>query len=245
MEKPSSPRLVIFSGAGLSAESGLETFRASDGLWAQYDPYDVCNIANWEKNFTLVHKFYNMRREELGRVQPNAMHFYLANLESRLKNYVQVVHLSQNVDDLLERAGVKEVVHLHGELKKLCCPKCGYVWELGYESFEPKPCEVCGYKKVKPKIVFFGEYAPQYERMHAEFERLSRYDCVLIIGTSGNVISPDMLFMRMSSPIGLSILNNLEASAAINPSNFTHILYKPATQAIDEIDSLICKFFGV
>lgn len=239
------PRLVIFSGAGLSAESGLETFRANGGLWAQYDPMEVCNIKNWKRNFTLVHRFYNMRREELGKVEPNAMHYYVASLDSKLGGRAEVVHLSQNVDDLLERAGVKEVVHLHGELRLLYCPECGAEWDMGYAHYEPMPCEMCGHDKIKPKVVFFGEKAPQYGRMYAEFARLSSRDCVLVIDTSGNVIPIDMLLSHTRAPVGLGILNNLEASRAIDDSHFTHALYKPATQAISEIDELICGFFGL
>ncbi|WP_334084869.1 Sir2 family NAD-dependent protein deacetylase [Helicobacter typhlonius] len=88
------PKLVIFSGAGLSAESGLETFRDNGGLWAQYDPMEVCNYENWLENFALMHRFYNLRREELGKVQPNAMHKFLATLPHSLKakQDIEVIH---------------------------------------------------------------------------------------------------------------------------------------------------------
>lgn len=149
------PKLIVFSGAGLSAESGLETFRDADGLWAKYDPMEVCNYQNWEKNFDLVHRFYNERRKELAKVKPNAMHLYLAQLEHDLKGKVDMIHLTQNVDDLLERAGATKIIHLHGKLTELICPQCQHIQTIGYAEFDKSPCPKCGHTKVKPQIIFF------------------------------------------------------------------------------------------
>lgn len=157
------PKCVVFSGAGLSAESGLETFRDNDGLWAQYDPMEVCNYENWQENFDLVHRFYNLRRVELGNVKPNAMHEFLSSLPTLLNpkankkrtESIEVIHITQNVDDLLERTGTENVIHLHGELIKIICPYCEHILNIGYETFTPRTCEQCGYKHLKPFIVFF------------------------------------------------------------------------------------------
>ena len=215
------PKLVIFSGAGLSAESGIGTFRDSNGLWANFDPMQVCNYTNWEDNFSLVHNFYNMRRAELANVKPNEMHLYLASLESRLKKLksqklesqkseskkldskkpesktpntnkskddIKVFHITQNVDDLLERAGVQNALHVHGELTKLICLACQDVLDIGYHEFDMSPCKKCGYALMKPKVVFFYEPAPLYKPMYDIFSSLSADDAVLVIGTSGNVV---------------------------------------------------------
>ncbi|WP_334094555.1 SIR2 family NAD-dependent protein deacylase [Helicobacter typhlonius] len=242
------PKLVIFSGAGLSAESGLETFRDNGGLWAQYDPMEVCNYENWLENFALMHRFYNLRREELGKVQPNAMHKFLATLPHSLKakQDIEVIHITQNVDDLLERAGASNIIHLHGQLSKIICPKCEYIFDIGYTHFEPHNCPNCGYEKLKPFIVFFYEKAPQYATMYEIFESLNFRDCVLVIGTSGNVVDISSILARCEykHKIGLKILNNLEPSNSIAESVFDTIYYKPATQAIEQIQEALCDFFN-
>ncbi|MCX2716292.1 NAD-dependent deacetylase [Helicobacter sp. MIT 21-1697] len=242
------PKLVVFSGAGLSAESGLETFRDNGGLWAQYDPMKVCNYENWLENFALVHRFYNLRREELGKVQPNAMHKFLATLPHSLKvkQDIEVIHITQNVDDLLERAGVSNVIHLHGELCKIICPKCEHIFDIGYTHFEPHNCPNCDYTKLKPFIVFFYERAPKYMMMHDIFAQLGSRDCVLVIGTSGNVvdISSIIALRGNSTKIGYTILNNLQPCPSIAESVFDKIFYKPTTQAIPEIQQELRHFFA-
>lgn len=240
------PKLVVFSGAGLSAESGLATFRDNNGLWAQYDPMEVCNYENWLDNFALVHRFYNLRRQELAKVRPNAMHKYLATLEKKLKS-VEVIHITQNVDDLLERAGARNIMHIHGELTKLICPQCQHVTNIGYNAYTPAPCEQCGYTKVKPKIIFFFEQAPLYAPMYEILSSLSHNDMALVIGTSGNVVDISMLLthaQRGGKRIGSKILNNLAPSKSITESVFDKIFYKPTTEAIADIDKEILAFFN-
>ncbi len=244
-------KLVVFSGAGLSAESGLGTFRDNDGLWAKYDPMVVCNYENWIENFDLVHKFYNLRRIELGNVAPNLMHKFLAKLPNmfkeckEIKEDIETIFITQNVDDLLERAGVSNVIHLHGELTKIICPNCGRIYELGYTEFETHNCDKCNYKYLKPFIVFFYEKAPKYVYLYDIFSSLTYKDCVLVIGTSGNVvdISSIIYSCEKQSKIGYKILNNLEYSDSIAESMFDKILYMPATKAIDSIEYEIKNFF--
>lgn len=243
------PNLVIFSGAGLSAESGLGTFRDSEGLWAKHDPMEVCNYNNWIQNFDLVHNFYNLRREELGRVAPNAMHDFLAALPDRLdskKRGIEIVHLTQNVDDLLERAGVEGAMHLHGELGKLVCPSCKSLTHIGYSAFDKRPCVACGYEYLKPFVVFFFEPAPRYNDLYAVFGRLTKRDCVLVLGTSGAVVDVASLLSiaRAKGAPGLALLNNLEPSAQIPESIFDKVFYLPATKAIEPLFDEMDRFFG-
>lgn len=241
-------KLVVFSGAGLSADSGIATFRDSDGLWANYDPLEVCNFKNWEANYALVHRFYNLRREELKSVKPNAMHEFLASLprfleQEKTKESIEVIYLTQNVDDLLERAGAKNVIHLHGELTKIICPKCQHIIEIGYEEFDlSSACSKCASKKLKPKIVFFYENAPLYETMYAEFGMLGRSDCVLVVGTSGSVI-PISFILSSNDKIGLKILNNLAPSPHIDEHLFNTVIYQQAIEAIPQIKQEIIAFF--
>lgn len=246
------PKLVVFSGAGLSAPSGVATFRDSNGLWANYDPMEVCNFQNWEKNFTLVHNFYNLRRAELKNVAPNAMHHYLATLPQTLNTQlsnktrderVEVIYLTQNVDDLLERAGAKDVVHLHGELIKLVCPRCENVITIGYEAYDSEPCVQCGYEKIKPKIVFFYEQAPLYATMYEIFASLRERDCVLVVGTSGSVIDISSL-LALNPRIGKKILNNLEQSQSIDERVFDEVIYESATDVIQRVDCILKGFFA-
>lgn len=238
---------MIFSGAGLSAESNLATFRDSNGLWANYDPMEVCNFHNWEENFDLVHYFYDLRRGELAKAQPNAMHKFLASLESTLKDKARIIHLTQNVDDLLERAGATHIIHLHGELTRIICPRCKSVFEIGYEAFTRKPCPQCHYEKLKPKIIFFYEQAPLYSTMHEILFSLNRNDALIVIGTSGAVIDISGIISSMqyhTQGIGLKILNNLESSNSIDESVFHRVIYDKASNAIPTIQKDIMAFFG-
>ena len=245
-------KLVIFSGAGLSVDSGIATFRDSDGLWANYDPLEVCNFKNWEANYALVHKFYNLRRGELSSVKPNAMHEFLASLpkileqvitKSSKQESIEVIYLTQNIDDLLERAGAKNVIHLHGELTKIICPKCQHILEIGYEEFDySMACPKCANTKLMPKIIFFYENAPLYETMYAEFSTLSKSDCVLVVGTSGSVI-PIGWILAQNDKIGLKILNNLAPSPHIDERLFDKVIYEKAIDTIAKIKQEITKFF--
>ncbi|RDU73118.1 NAD-dependent deacetylase [Helicobacter aurati] len=249
-------KLVVFSGAGLSAESGLSTFRDDNGLWAQYDPMEVCNYNNWLSNFSLVHKFYNLRRKELEKVQPNKMHNFLAQLpmilnadsssRSQSDKPIEVIYITQNVDDLLERAGANRVVHLHGELTKIICPRCETIFTIGYNEFQKHDCQNCQYQYLKPFVVFFFEHAPQYTLLYQTFENLTQEDCVLVIGTSANVIDVNSLvtMAEKRGKIGYKILNNLEYHSNIRESLFDTILYMPATQAIERIHKTLEQFFN-
>jgi NAD-dependent deacetylase len=179
-----SRRTAVFSGAGLSAESGIATFRGNDGhaLWSQFNPMELASVAGFEDNPARVIEWYNWRRTQLARAQPNAAHRVLAK-------HSQLVQITQNVDDLLERAGVaaSDVLHLHGTIgRDRCMASCGY--EEAIDLAHPPPlsdCPRCG-AYLRPAVVWFGEALPQGVWSWAE-RICSELDCLLVVGTSATV----------------------------------------------------------
>jgi len=234
-------KLIILSGAGLSAESGIATFRDKNGLWERYDLEEVCNISTWKQNFEKVHQFYNERRLQLGKVGPNAAHFQIAQWEAKY----ETVLLTQNIDDLLERGGCKEVNHLHGFLTQMHCKACGHRWSIGYTEWKVGDrCrrESCrSARGVKPNVVFFGETAPMYSLLRHTVEDLQSEDVFLVMGTMGAVLPIDSMARRAKCT---RILNNLAEGEEINAKHFEHVFYEPATQAISKIDAVLQKVLG-
>jgi NAD-dependent deacetylase len=178
-----SKRLIIFTGAGVSAESGVPTFRTGpDGLWHNHRIEDVCHIDTFEQNYDLVHAFYNARRTALQGVEPNSAHQAIAELQQR---YGDQVHLmTTNVDDLHERAGSPRVVHIHGNLLELVNLAEGAVLPIGYEAFD----HAAHPPHFKPNVVFFGKVAPVYRDLFTLMNSLTRQDLVLVVGSSETVI---------------------------------------------------------
>jgi NAD-dependent deacetylase len=177
-----SESIVVLTGAGVSAESGVRTFRASDGLWEEHRIEDVATPEAFHRNPDLVQRFYNERRRQLKRVEPNAAHRALAVLEQAWPGGVLLV--TQNVDDLHERAGSSNLVHMHGELRKVRCLGCGLVsiWD---EDVHPESrCPGCGAPRLRPHIVWFGEMPFELERIG---RALSTCGLFVAIGTSGHV----------------------------------------------------------
>jgi len=219
-------KIIIFSGAGISAESGISTFRGSAGLWEQYKIEDICTAGVMQTNRTQTIEFYNKRRQELQDKYPNYAHKRVAEFKNSHPKEVAVI--TQNVDDLFERAGCEDVIHLHGYLPNLRCEECEERVKIGYAAQDDSiKCKACG-GDLRPDIVFFGEAAPMYAKLQEEIE-----DCkvFVVIGSSGNVIPTD----RVAAFVEYSILNNLEPSPAINEKFYNKVLYKKATEAIDEI----------
>lgn len=151
-------KLIVFSGAGLSAESGLSTFRSVNGLWSKHAIEQVCDLTTWEANYEAVHSFHNARRAEVGVAMPNDAHRFVAEWQRRYKTII----LTQNVDNLLERAGCTDVIHLHGHVQEMICMECQNVWNIGYRPWETNDrCPLCGsVGHVKPNVVFFNEFPP-------------------------------------------------------------------------------------
>ena len=229
-------KVVIFSGAGISAESGISTFRDSDGLWEQYNINDICTVGCLDWNYNETIEFYDKRRLNIKNKQPNYAHKQIAKLKEKYKDDIAVI--TQNVDDLFEKANCKGVIHLHGFLKEISSTDCDTITNIGYKPQKDKltKCSRCG-GKLRPNIIFFGEAAPMYDILNYHIQ-----DCefIVIIGTSGNVIGVN----TFASFIDYSILNNLEQNSAIDDSLFTKVLYKKASVAIDEIIVDIEKFLN-
>ncbi|HYJ52827.1 MAG TPA: NAD-dependent deacylase [Allosphingosinicella sp.] len=175
--------IVILTGAGISAESGLATFRGPDGLWEGHRVEDVATPEAFTRDPVLVHRFYDARRDNLKRVRPNAAHEALARLDAEWPGELLIV--TQNVDDLHERAGAKRLLHMHGELNSAWCRACDarMAWEgdMGGHAMCPE-CDVAG--QMRPDIVWFGEMPYEMERID---RALMEADLFVSIGTSGNV----------------------------------------------------------
>lgn len=229
--------IVILTGAGISAESGLKTFRDQNGLWENHRVEDVASIEGFRRNPRLVQDFYNARRAQLGdaSIVPNAAHRALAELESRWTGNFLLV--TQNVDDLHERAGSKNVIHMHGELRKTRCQSTHRV----FESFDPiltdsrcACCERTG--TLRPHIVWFGEIPFEMERI---FESLERCGMFVAIGTSGQVY-PAAGFVNAVPTSARRIEINAEASAV--SLAFQELRHGPATREVPLfVQSLISK----
>lgn len=180
MNRPTS--IVILTGAGISAESGVATFRGPGGLWEGHRVEDVCTPQALARDPVLVHRFYDARRAGLASVEPNAAHMALARLDAAWTGDLLIV--TQNVDDLHERAGAERVLHMHGELRSALCAACGgrSVWEGDMAT--ATGCSDCKAPAIRPDIVFFGEMPYQMERIEAA---IARCDLFVSIGTSGAV----------------------------------------------------------
>ncbi|HMG88302.1 MAG TPA: NAD-dependent deacylase [Terracidiphilus sp.] len=178
-------RVFVLTGAGISAESGLPTFRASDGLWAGHRVEDVCTPEALELNPALVWQFYSERREQGAKAEPNPAHMALAELEAKLRD--RFFLCTQNVDDLHERAGSKQLVHMHGELAKSRCEdECGrppVTDHTVYKSLDEVGRCACG-ARLRPHIVFFGEIPLEMNRIQQE---ITRATLMVVVGTSGSV----------------------------------------------------------
>jgi NAD-dependent deacetylase len=176
----SRKRLVVFTGAGISAESGIKTFRDAGGLWEEFRIEDVATYDAWEKNRELVLEFYNQRRKQVIEAEPNEAHYLIADLQKKFD--VQVI--TQNVDDLHERAGSKKVLHLHGEIMKArSCADPSLIYPL--KGWELKAGDLCAKgSQLRPHIVWFGEMVPEMEKAN---HLASRSELFVVIGTSLNV----------------------------------------------------------
>lgn len=234
---PAPPQLLVFSGAGLSAESGLATFRGEHGQWEGVSVDKVCNYATWERNFDAVHEFYDARRLAVAAAKPNRAHLTIASWQKRWPGRVRI--LTQNVDRLLEEAGCRSVVHLHGDVRRMHCVECDLEWEIEMKAYDRGGCPICRRKKtVKPGVVFFGQPAPQYDVLFEMARHLQSADTVVVVGTSGVVLPADQLFGH--SP-AFSILVNLEAGSDMDETAFSARHYGPATQILPSLTETIAR----
>ncbi len=230
----SSKKVYILSGAGLSAESGIRTFRDSGGLWEEYNIEEVCSVQGWMRDRQKVTEFYDARRADLASKKPNYAHKTLADLKNRHKDEIEM--LTQNVDDLLERAGCQEVIHLHGTLTHLRCESCQELFFVGYSSQEDKSCPACTSKDLRHNVVMFGEPAPAYEYLGRLYNSAKM---VVVIGTSGQVIDTAYIAQIVEN----SILLNIDRDENID-RYFKTCIYAKATEGIDEVVALVERFLS-
>lgn len=207
IDNTSIRNIVILTGAGISAESGLRTFRADDGLWEDHRVEDVATPAAFARDPELVQRFYDMRREQVMAAEPNAAHLALARLDKDWPGDLLIV--TQNIDDLHERAGAGRVLHMHGEALSVWCLACDsrHAWRDGLS--DNPPCPACGGRALRPDIVWFGEMP---YRMDEIYSALRGADLFVSIGTSGAVY-PAAGFVQAARDLGARALElNLEPS---------------------------------
>lgn len=218
-------RIVILTGAGISAESGLGTFRGAGGIWEQYAVDDVATPEGFARDPGLVHRFYNLRRANLSNVQPNAAHAALARLEAEHPGEMLII--TQNVDDLHERAGSRNVIHMHGILQGALCHACGHRWVAPPDMSPSDLCPSCDAPATRPDVVWFGETPYGAGRIDPA---LQQADIFVSIGTSGNVY-PAAAYAQHSARMGAHTVElNLEPS--VNRRDFAEARHGPATQIV-------------
>lgn len=225
-------KLVISTGAGISAESGISTFRDANGLWENYNVMDVCSADGFERNPALVHDFYNDRRAQLADVQPNVAHKGLVELEKDFDVYV----ITQNVDDLHERAGSSKIVHLHGELMTLrALDDETQVYRLKDAHFRSTPDTIIDGHHVRPNIVFFQEAVPM---METAAQLASEADIFVVIGTTLQVYPAAALisYVRPGTPIFY-----IDPNPAAVPRG-VHVLPLKATEGVARLAQLLQEY---
>jgi NAD-dependent deacetylase len=224
-------RVFVLTGAGISAESGLPTFRASDGLWAGHRVEDVCTPEALARNPALVWEFYSARRASAQAAQPNPAHIALAQLEARLGD--RFFLCTQNVDDLHERAGSQRLVHMHGELAKSRCEaECGrppVADHAVYRTLDEVARCPCG-ARLRPHIVFFGEIPLEMNRIQREIDRAT---LMLVVGTSGSVY-PAANFVHWARQHNARTVY-VGPEPPLNAAAFTHIVEGPAGEVLPSL----------
>jgi NAD-dependent deacetylase len=230
--------LFVLTGAGVSRESGLHTFRDAGGVWSKVKLEDVATPEAFEADPDRVHDFYNARRRHLlsPDVQPNEAHQALARLESAWPGDFLLV--TQNIDDLHERGGSRNVIHMHGELLKARCVSCSGVFECRSDINRTTNCAFCGVAGwVRPEVVWFGEMPLHLDRI---FEAAGQSDVFVAVGTSGQVHPAASLVTEAARSGALTVELNLEASAGA--AFFDQHAYGPATEIVTEfVDRLLAQ----
>lgn len=222
-------KLVILSGAGISAESGIKTFRDSDGLWENYNVMDVATVEGWERDPDLVTDFYNARRAELANVEPNEAHRLVAQLEA---NY-DVTVVTQNIDNLHERAGSSKIIHLHGESTKACSERGKrFVTEIGFRpiGYDEKTPDGA---RMRPFIVWFGEDVPE---MDNAIKAVEQADIMVIIGTSLNVYPAAGLLYYAPDNADIYVIDPKDVQPISRNVNF---IKKTATEGMKELCEIL------
>lgn len=222
-------RIFVLTGAGVSAESGLGTFRDADGVWTRFDLTKVATPEGFREDPARVHEFYNLRRANLAKAAPNAAHQALARLQQGLQARGDALYLcTQNVDDLHEQGGATDVVHMHGELRRLRCQACSWSGDWDGDCWPDTACPGCARAGgLRPDIVWFGEMPMHMDEI---FEALDASDLFVAIGTSGTVY-PAAGFVDHARRKKIRTMEiNLEPSD--NSRAFRSVRYGPATETV-------------
>ncbi|MDU9004012.1 NAD-dependent deacylase [Sedimentitalea todarodis] len=218
-------KIVILTGAGISAESGLGTFRDVDGLWARHSIEDVATPEGFARDPALVHAFYNARRQLAAAAQPNAAHRALARLQEDWPG--EVVIVTQNVDALHEAGGARDVLHMHGTLAGALCAACGHRWSAPDTMKPGELCPACGNSSARPDVVWFGEIPYHMERI---IDHIAGADIFAAIGTSGQVY-PAAGFVQEAMAAGAHTVEmNLDPSDIASAFDETRL--GPATHIV-------------
>lgn len=217
--------IVILTGAGISAESGLGTFRDKGGLWTKFNPSVLANPRTFAKEPARVHEFYNLRRVNCIEAKPNAAHLALAKLEREYSGRVLIV--TQNVDDLHQRAGSVNVLQMHGALLRAKCSTCGAKWQAALVMSPDDRCPTCGAQSCRPDVVWFGESPYHMAEIRTA---IATFDQFVVIGSSGSVY-PAAGFAEIAQKSGSRTLSiNLDAPSSAN--NFDQVMTGPATRMV-------------
>ena len=225
----SRPRsIVVLTGAGISAESGIETFRAAEGLWANHHVDDVATLEGFARNPQLVYAFYNQRRRQLltPEISPNAAHSALAKFEHEFGGEFLLV--TQNVDNLHERAGSENLIHMHGELLKMSCLNSKLIFDVSEDFDYDTQCRCCrSAGNLRPHVVWFGEMPLQMNRINRALENC---DMFVAIGTSGNVYPASGFYQTAKIRKASTVELNLERTG----SSFDQHICGPATESVQQ-----------
>ncbi len=226
------PNIVALTGAGISAESGLPTFRGSDGLWAGHNVHEIATPGGWKRNRQLVLDFYNERRRQLLLAHPNQAHIELARLETQF----EVTIVTQNVDDLHERAGSSDIIHLHGELLKV---RSTHNSDLVYDwrgDLKIGDCAADG-AQLRPHIVWFGEAVPVFEQA---VEAVANAGAMLVAGTSLQVYPAASLLQFAGHEVPIIYI---DPDPAISESNRIRLIREPATSGVRKAIEVLREYF--
>ncbi len=242
------PKAVILSGAGLSADSGIKTYRGEDGVYQGMLAEEVMSHRTMMRSPEVIHRFCDDRRVELAKVTPNAAHHMIKRLAERYGN--QVIHLTQNIDDLMERAGHETTFHLHGELRVMrSLGNPDIEVDIGFTRYwdgDPQFMAESGFqfrcpqtgKLFRPGVVLFHEQAPLYATLYQVLRSLKQHDTLIIIGTQGVVLDVDRFARQAPCP---TVLNNLHDSFDINHNMFDTYLKMRASEAAPQIEEIVIE----
>ena len=228
-------KIVVLTGAGISAESGIRTFRDENGLWEGYSVDQVATKLGFGANPELVNRFYNLRRRQLTEVVPNAAHVALVELEKKAGDGFLLI--TQNVDDLHERAGSRRLIHMHGELLRSRCIWCERIFPCDGDLHASDTCGKCGRDMgMRPDVVWFGETPYELERI---YQALEAADVFIAIGTSG-IVEPASRFSVKAKVYGSKTIE-VNLNETTKSSEFDEIIRGPASETVP---ALVCRLLG-